>query len=69
MQVATFEIRVRITINNVSTSLPYLCDTQAIHYARGSELEATPHTILAQPRKESSTAKGKETVRHKGKKL
>ena len=51
MQVATFEKRVRITINNVSTSLPYLCDTQAIHYARGSELEATTHTILAQPKK------------------
>ena len=51
MQVATFEIRVRITINNVSTSLPYLCDTQAIHYARGSELEATTHTTLAQPKR------------------
>ena len=51
MQVATFEIRVRITINNVSTSLPYLCDTQAIHYARGSELETTTHTTLAQPKR------------------
>ena len=51
MQVATFEIRGRITINNVSTSLPYLCDTQAIHYGRGSELEATTHTTLAQPKK------------------
>lgn len=51
LQVATFEIRVCITINNIPTSLPYLCDTQAIHYARGSELEATTHTTLAQTKR------------------
>ena len=57
MQVATFEIRGHVTINNVSTTLAYLCDTQAIHYARGSELETTTHTILAQPKKRKQYGK------------
>ena len=51
MQVATFEIRGRITMNNVSTSLLYLCDKQAIHYTRGSQLEARAHTTQAQPKR------------------
>ena len=68
MQVATFEIRSRITINNVSTSLLYLCETQATHYARGSQLEIITHTIIAQPKKgkRQYDIKGKQRYDIKG---